>query len=88
LDSIVRRLVEGLRIPVTCKTRIYKGQDGFERTALLCETLINAGATMLTIHGRTREEKGHQVGPADWYAAHALILFHAPHLITISHYFS
>jgi tRNA-dihydrouridine synthase 1 len=66
LDAIVRRLSQGLRVPVTCKTRIYKGPDGFDRSVRLCETLINAGASMLTIHGRTREEKGHQVGPADW----------------------
>jgi tRNA-dihydrouridine synthase 1 len=63
LDSIVRTLVTGLNIPVTCKTRIYKD---FETSIRLCETLVNAGASVLTIHGRTREEKGHYVKEADW----------------------
>lgn len=63
LDDIVRTLVEGLSIPVTCKTRIY---HDFDRTIRLCETLYNAGAYALTIHGRTREEKGQFICKADW----------------------
>jgi tRNA-dihydrouridine synthase len=42
---------------------IYKD---FDRTIALCETLVQAGASMLTIHGRTREEKGQLVRAADW----------------------
>lgn len=63
LDDIVRTLVEGLNIPVTCKTRIY---HDFDRTIRLCETLYNAGAYALTIHGRTREEKGQFICKPDW----------------------
>lgn len=63
LHDIVSTLVQGLKIPVTCKTRIYKDYD---QTIKLCETLVNAGASLLTIHGRTREEKGQFVGEADW----------------------
>jgi tRNA-dihydrouridine synthase 1 len=63
LHEIVSTLVQGLKVPVTCKTRIYKD---FDRSIRLCETLVNAGASMLVIHGRTREEKGQAVGPADW----------------------
>lgn len=51
LHEIVSTLVAGLKIPVTCKTRIYKD---FDRSVRLCETLVNAGASMLVIHGRTR----------------------------------
>lgn len=64
LDQIVRTMVNGLKIPVTCKTRIYK--DDFETSIRLCETLVNAGASVLTIHGRTRDEKGCFVGACDW----------------------
>lgn len=64
LSDIVRTVSKGLKIPVTCKTRIYK--DDFERSIRLCETLVQAGASMLTIHGRTREEKGQLVREADW----------------------
>ena len=51
-----------MQVPVTCKTRIYKGEKGLERSIRLCETLVQAGASMLTVHGRTREEKGHSIG--------------------------
>jgi len=57
LDEIVRKLSSNLKVPVTCKIRIFKGNDGFAKTLRLCETLLNAGASMLTIHGRTKEEK-------------------------------
>jgi len=60
---MVSTLAKGLRVPVTCKTRVYKDYD---RSLKLCETLVNAGASMLTIHGRTREEKGQYVKQADW----------------------
>lgn len=60
LNEIVSTLSQGLKIPVTCKTRIY---HDFDRTIRLCETLSNAGASLLTIHGRTREEKQQLIGP-------------------------
>lgn len=63
LYDIVSTLVRGLKIPVTCKTRIYKD---FDRSIRLYETLVKAGASVLTIHGRTREEKGQAVGECDW----------------------
>jgi tRNA-dihydrouridine synthase 1 len=64
LEDIVRTLSTNLKVPVTCKTRIYK--NDFERSVRLCETLVNAGASLLTIHGRTRDEKGHKVADVDW----------------------
>lgn len=64
LTSIVKTLSHGLKIPVTCKTRIYR--NDFERSVQLCETLVQAGASMLTIHGRSREEKGNLVADCDW----------------------
>lgn len=41
-------------------------KQDFSRSIQLYEALIGAGASMLTIHGRTREEKGHWVREADW----------------------
>lgn len=64
LDRIVRTLVAGLKIPVFCKSRIYR--NNYEQTIQLYETLYNAGASALTIHGRTRDQKGHLVGCCDW----------------------
>lgn len=63
LHDMVSTMVKGLKIPVTCKTRIY---HNFDRSVRLCQTLIDAGASLLTIHGRTREEKGHEVKAPSW----------------------
>lgn len=63
LAEIVRTLSRGLKIPVTCKSRIYKD---FDRTIKLYETLVEAGASMITIHGRTREQKQSMTGECDW----------------------
>ena len=63
LSEIVTLLSNNIKIPITCKTRIYKD---FNRSIKLCETLVNAGASMLVIHGRTREEKGQMVHECDW----------------------
>lgn len=63
LVEIVSTMVRGLNIPVMCKVRIYKDYD---RTLNLCEALVSAGASLLTVHGRTREEKGQLVQEADW----------------------
>lgn len=63
LVEIVSTMSKGLSIPVTCKVRIYKD---YARTIHLCEALVNAGAMLLTVHGRTREEKGQLVGEVDW----------------------
>lgn len=63
LVDIVSTMSKGLSIPVTCKVRIYKD---YQRTINLCEALVNAGASLLTVHGRTREEKGQLVQEVDW----------------------
>eukprot|EP01031_Cornospumella_fuschlensis_P041422 gene41422-50542_t len=63
LHEIVSTMVKGLTVPVTCKTRIYHDYD---KSIKLLETLANAGASALTVHGRTREEKGHRVREANW----------------------
>lgn len=63
LGNIVSTLSKNLKCKVTCKSRIYKS---FERTIRLYETLVDAGASIITIHGRTRDEKGHNTALADW----------------------
>jgi tRNA-dihydrouridine synthase 1 len=63
LVEIVSTMVAGLKVPVTCKVRVY---DDFDRTLRLCEALVNAGASMLCVHGRTREEKGQLVKHVNW----------------------
>lgn len=63
LKDIVSTLSKECKVPITCKTRIYKD---YNKTIELLEALVQSGASLLTIHGRTREEKGQFVGKADW----------------------
>ena len=53
--SIVRKLHEHLCVPVTCKIRILP--QGVEATIALAKALQDAGCSILTVHGRTKEQK-------------------------------
>ena len=61
--SLIRTLHENLDIPVTAKMRILETK---EKTLKYAETILSAGASILTIHGRQRDQKGHKTGLADW----------------------
>lgn len=81
LRDIVSTLSKGLKIPVTCKTRIYK--NDFNRTIRLLDTLVNAGASLITVHGRTREEKKQAIRAADWEMLRRIKLYYAPRGIPV-----
>ncbi|KAK0536366.1 tRNA dihydrouridine synthase [Tilletia horrida] len=70
---LVFRLINTLhlhsRAPVTAKMRIY---PSLARTVAYARMLERAGAQFLTVHGRTREMKGHKTGLADWEAIRAV----------------
>ncbi|KAI1791989.1 Dus-domain-containing protein [Ganoderma leucocontextum] len=61
--NLINSLHKNLSIPVTAKFRVF---STVEKTVEYAKMLEGAGAQMLTCHGRTREQRGHRSGLADW----------------------
>eukprot|EP00945_MAST-04E_sp_MAST-4E-sp1_P000010 g10.t1 len=65
LCKIVSTLHNNLKIPVTCKIRLL---PRLEDTLKLVLALEAAGCHMLTVHGRTKEEKHNKTNVCNWEA--------------------
>ena len=63
VHKLISRLHHDLSVPVTAKMRIL---DTREKTLEYAKMILSAGASILTVHGRLREQKGHNMGTADW----------------------
>jgi tRNA-dihydrouridine synthase 1 len=61
--QLINKLHRELSIPVTAKIRILETR---ERTLDYAKMVLSAGASIITVHGRRREQKGHNMGIADW----------------------
>ncbi|KAJ8884262.1 hypothetical protein PR048_016119 [Dryococelus australis] len=53
-QEILKTLVQGIKVPVTCKIRIL---PDLVETIQLCQSLAATGIAAITIHGRTRDER-------------------------------
>lgn len=63
IHNLIKTLHETLPVPVTAKIRILETK---EATLAYAKNVLDAGASILTVHGRRREQKGHLTGVADW----------------------
>lgn len=63
ISAMIRECKAAVNLPVSAKIRIFSDVN---RTIEYAKMLVDAGATLLTVHGRTREQSGHKSGLADW----------------------
>jgi tRNA-dihydrouridine synthase 1 len=78
LLTLVRHLTKHLRVPLSVKVRLLpkpytpvvdndEAEFDIPKASLaLYEKLVDAGIHLLTIHGRTRKQKGPETGSTDW----------------------
>ncbi|XP_014238498.1 tRNA-dihydrouridine(20) synthase [NAD(P)+]-like [Trichogramma pretiosum] len=52
--DILKTLVDGLSIPVTCKVRVF---EDVEKSIELCKKLAATGISAIAVHGRTPDER-------------------------------
>lgn len=71
IEGIVSTLDKELSVPSTVKIRLVNNHE-LQDTLNLVSRLEAAGASVLCLHGRTKEMKGQFTGPADWDAIAAV----------------
>ena len=64
--GIVKYLVDNLSVPVTVKVRLLP--QGIDQSLELYRKLVDAGASLLTVHGRTKSNRGENISRTDWNA--------------------
>ncbi len=62
VHDLVLTLKQNLKIPVWAKIRVY---NDVEKTIAYAKLIEAAGASVICIHGRTRDQKGNHPGPAN-----------------------
>lgn len=70
---LVTTMTQAVSVPITCKVRIFESIEKSVQYALM---LQKAGCKLLTVHGRTREQKGPLTGIASWQHIKAIRSVH------------
>jgi tRNA-dihydrouridine synthase 1 len=60
---MVKLMVQECKVPVTCKIRILPDDRD---TLKLCKDIEEAGASIITVHGRLKEQKKTLTGECEW----------------------
>ena len=63
IGRMVEKLAKNLKVPVTCKIRVLPNE---EDTMRLVKIIEESGCSLLTVHGRTKEQNKQKVGKCDW----------------------
>lgn len=58
------------RLPLSVKIRVL---DSEAKTIEYARKIADAGASMLTVHGRTRDQRGAMTGRAEWSLIRAVV---------------
>ncbi|KAK3022304.1 hypothetical protein RJ639_046162, partial [Escallonia herrerae] len=69
VKSLVEKLALNLRVPVSCKIRVF---PDLQDTLNYARMLEDAGCSLLAVHGRTRDEKDGKKLRAKWEAIKAV----------------
>ncbi|KAM0681771.1 tRNA dihydrouridine synthase [Glugoides intestinalis] len=61
--NIVSVCSKGIEVPLFCKIRVF---ESIEKSVEYAKVFERAGASLLVVHGRTREQRGENTGLASW----------------------
>lgn len=59
VEKIVKTLSENIKVPLFCKIRVF---ESIEKTVEYAKLIEKAGCSLLTVHGRTREQRKEKTG--------------------------